>query len=404
VCWTERLSDVPVGGWGLVIRAPGGYSLGRCLAKRHAGGHYVFGALSGKERRALERRKGTLVLDLDWDPLVPQEDIVGELIQSIERFGLDPANIRLVHSNQSAREEFEALWRERTNRELLRTLEFPTSFALAVAYHHGRWRQEDMDARLHRAREALDGAARGKLFASFNGGLRALRLHMLAWMHHARLLERGHVSMLAYSKTPRVLKRLRPDASSRPPANLQASLDKMPYAEKVAPSLLEVWKRLPLTLDVERDFRDRRYERVVWESPEPRYFDDSWFSVVVESHADRMGALHITEKVAKPMLNAHPFVVLGSQNELAQLRSYGFESFAPEFHEEYDGWLWPGGRIQRFLKELRRLCELPEADLAGLCVELWPRCEHNFRHFLGGGAREALSAVFERDVLDQLVG
>ena len=402
VRWTGNLSDLPMGGWAMVIHAPGAYALGQSLAFRHAGGHYVFGALSREERRALEAKNGVLVLDLSWDPLIPREDIVGGLIRSIDRFGLDPGRVRLVHSNQSARAAFETQWRKLSDWDPVRALEFPTSFALSVAYHQGRWSPEQVAARLARAENALRSGERSKLFASFNGGLRALRLHMVAWLHHVGLLERGHVSMLAYSKGPLILRRLRRGASSRPPANLRSSLEKLPFTEDMGASLAEVWRRLPLTLDLERDFRDQGYEHVVWESPDPRYFDDSWLTVVVESHADRLETLHITEKVAKPMLNAHPFLAVGSQNAMAQLRSYGFESFAPQFHEDFDAWPWPRERYRRVLKELRRLAALPPAGLQALCLELWPRCEHNLRHFVGGGARQALSAAFERDVLDQL--
>ena len=402
VRWADSLADLPHGGWGLVIHAPGAYALGRSLAWRHAGGHYVFDALSRQERRALEARNGVLVLDLSWDPLSAREDVVAALAQSIERFGLDPARVRLVHSNQAARAAFEAQWRRLSDREPLRTLEFPTSFALAVAYHHGRWTPDQMDARLARARAALQSGERSKLYASFNGGLRALRLHMVAWLHHVGLLERGHVSMLAYRKGPLIMRRLRPGSSRRPPANLSGSLEKLPFTEDLGASLGAVWRRLPLTLDFDGDFRDQGYERTVWESPDPRYFDDSWFSVVVESHADRLETLHITEKVAKPMLNAHPFLAVGSQNALAELRGHGFETFAPQFREDFDAWPWPRERYRRVLKELRRLASLPPEDLQQLCIELWPRCEHNFRHLVGGGARQALAAAFERDVLDQL--
>lgn len=399
--WAERLSDLPRSDWALVIRAPNGYALDAGLAARHAGGRYVFGALSREERRALETRDGVLVLDLDWDPLAPSEEVVAGLIGSIDRFGLDPARIRLMHSNQAGRAAFEAQWRRLSNRPAVRTLEFPTSFALAVAYQGARRREEEITARLERARAALHSGTRGKLFNSFNGGLRAQRLHLVAWLHHVRLLERGHVSMLGYRKGPRWLTQLKRGASNGPPAELQASLQKMPLADETAESLREVWRRLPLTLDLEGDFREHGYERVAWESPDPRYYDDSWFSVVVESHADALDMLHITEKVAKPILNAHPFLALGSQNAMAQLCAYGFESFAPQFDENFDAWPWPKERMRRFMKEIRRLGSLEPDHLRDLCIELWPRCEHNYRHFFGG-AHQRLGEAFRRDVLDQL--
>jgi hypothetical protein len=76
----------------------------------------------------------------------------------------------------------------------------------------------------------------------------------------------------------------------------------------------------------------------------------------VESHANRPGVLHSTEKVLKPMLNAHPFLTIGSQGAMAQLRAYGFESFAPQFDEAYDAWPWPRERM-------RLVMEVSSADI-----------------------------------------
>ena len=400
VRWADGLAELPRGEWGLVIHASGGYSLDRELAARHAGGYFVFGALSPAERRALERRNGVLVLDLDWDPLIPHEEVVAGLARSLERHGLDPGRVRLVHANQDGRAAFETHWRSHSSLPPPRTLEFPTSFALAVACHAGR-RADEIATRLERARAALHAGSRSKVFASFNGGLRAQRLHLVAWLHHVGLLERGHVSLMGYSKGPRRMSSIQRGSAAGPPANLCESLAKMPYAAEVAGSLGEVWRRLPLALDLDRHFREQRYEEVVWESPDPRYYDDSWFSVVAESHADRTGMLHITEKVAKPILNAHPFLLLGSQNALAQLRAYGFETFAPQFDEGYDAWPWPKERMRRVMKELRRLASLEPDELRELCIALWPRCEHNYRHF-HDGARQRLADEFQAKVLDQL--
>jgi len=403
VDWTEHLADLPRGGWGLVVHAPGRFSLSKSLAVRHAGGLYAFGALSRQERRALEAKRGVLVLDLDWDPLFPDEEVVAGLLQSIDSFELDPAQVRLVHCNEAARAAFEAQWRRLASREPLRTLEFPTSFALAVAYHQGRRTPDERTVRLQQAHGALHAGSKAKRFASLNGGLRPPRLHLIAWLHHLGLLERGHVSLLGYRKRPWLIRGLGRGGESGPPAEMMRSLAKAPYAEEVADSLEAVWAKLPLTLDLEGPSRDFAYEQMAWESADPALHDDSWFSVVMEPYADRTDMLHVTEKVAKPMLNAQPFLANGSQHALARLRALGFESFAPQFNEDFDEWPWPRERFRLLLDEVRRVATLPEADLRQACIELWPRCEHNYRHFLEGGARDRLSEAFQGEVLDRLL-
>ena len=402
VRWARRLADLPQGGWGLVIHASGSYSLGRALADRHAGGLFVLDRIRPEERRALEARDGVLIIDLDWDPLIPVEEVVEALIGALEAFNLPPSRVRLVHANQAARAPFEALWRRLSASEPCRTLEVPTSFALGVVWQHLHGDRRKAEARLEQARAAALAGGKARAFNSFNGGIRAHRLHVLACLHAAGLMDRGFVSMLAYDKNPWGTRRHKKHSSDLPPEGVARSLAKMPHAEEVAASVEALWRQLPLTLDLRHDFRLLGYERMVWSSQDPRYYDDSWFSAVMESHSNRPDVTHITEKAMKPMLNAHPFLYLGGHGGLARLRSYGFETFAPGFDESYDDQPWPKERMRRFIAELMRLSALPEAELAEIGRALWPRSEHNHRHFWGG-AIEALGRAFQAEVLDQLL-
>jgi hypothetical protein len=399
--WARRLTDLPRGGWALAIHAPGSYALNRELAERHAAGLSVFDRLTVQERRALEERDGVLLLDLDWDPLLPLEEVTAGLIASIEDFGMPTSRIRILHANQAARIPFEALWRRLTSLEPCPTLEFPTSFALGLVWQHARRDQDRIEARLAQAMARLERPELEKKFNLFNGGLRAHRLHALAWLHREGLLGEGYVSMLGYDKNPRGTLRLRAGQTAPLPPELRHESAKMAHPDRLDADLEAVWRMTPMTLDLRHDFRLLGYERMVWSSQDPSYYDRSWFSAVTESHAHRAQCLHITEKVMKPMLNAHPFVYLGGKAGLKQLGKYGFESFSPQFDESYDRHGEPRARIRTFLAELSRLAALPQADLRELCIELWPRCEHNYRHIWGGGF-ERLRRDFHTEVLDRL--
>jgi hypothetical protein len=401
VTWARRLADLPRGGWALVIHAPGSFSLNRELAAQHAAGLSVFDRLTDKERHALEARDGVLLLDLDWDPLIAMDEVVIGLIRSIEQLGLPTSRIRILHSNQGARASFEAVWRKHTSLEPCRTLEFPTSLALGLVWQHERRRQSRVEARYRGAKARLASAPLEKKFNLFNGGLRPHRLHVLAFLHRAGLLEDGYVSMLGYRKDPRGTQRLKAGQNGGLPAELRHESHKMSYPEFLGPSLEAVWRMTPMTLDLKHDFRLLGYERMVWSSQDPGYYDRSWFSVVTESHANRPRVLHITEKIMKPLLNVHPFVYLGGAGALAQMRAYGFETFAPVFDERYDLEPEPRARIRLFLEELTRLASMEHGELRDLCIELWPRCVHNHQHFWGG-ALDRLSEDFRAEVLERL--
>ncbi len=402
VRWARRLSDLPQGGWGLVIRAPGSVSLCRELSASHAAGAFVFDQLTTDERRALEQRDGTLILDLGWDPLIATEEIVGGLIRSVEQFGLPTSRIRLLHSNQADQARFEALWRKLTPLEPCANLQFPVSFALGLVYQHANRNPERVKSRIRQARESLDAGAKARKFNSFNGEFRAHRLHVLAALHDAGLLDQGYISMLGYSKQATGTVRRKANGGWETPEPIRAALERLPRAEALAPSIDAVFKMIPLTLDLPNRTGPDAWERMVWSSQQPRFYDQSWFSVVIDSNSHRRDMVHITEKVMKPMINGHPFLYLGNHGGLAQIRSLGFETFSPVFDESYDLAKDFNTRLELFLDELLRLASMSADDLTQACLELWPRLEHNYWRFWGD-AFERLRQDFHSDVLDRLI-
>ena len=91
----------------------------------------------------------------------------------------------------------------------------------------------------------------------------------------------------------------------------------------------------------------------------------SWFSVVTETEMrDRL--LRITEKPLKPLMNFHPFMVLGNPGSLELLRGYGFRSFPEMFDESYDEEPDPRRRFEMVFGQIERLCALEESELARL--------------------------------------
>jgi hypothetical protein len=94
----------------------------------------------------------------------------------------------------------------------------------------------------------------------------------------------------------------------------------------------------------------------------PQYAD-SWFTVVTESEMNRR-VMRITEKPLKPLLNLHPFLVLGSPGSLKLLRDYGFETYCDIFDERYDEETSVRRRFDMVYEQVRRLCVLDEAEMA----------------------------------------
>ncbi len=98
-------------------------------------------------------------------------------------------------------------------------------------------------------------------------------------------------------------------------------------------------------------------------------YAQSWFSVVTESElGDR--PLRITEKSLKPLLNFHPFLLLGNPGSLKMLRDLGFTTFGQVFDERYDDELSPRRRFDLVYDQAARLCRMDEAELRRLTEEI----------------------------------
>lgn len=80
----------------------------------------------------------------------------------------------------------------------------------------------------------------------------------------------------------------------------------------------------------------------------PRCYTDTWFSVVAETIYDYPYTF-FTEKIWKPILMAHPFIVAANAGYLQDLRAAGFRTFNNYIDERYDQIDSPVDRINRII-------------------------------------------------------
>ena len=107
----------------------------------------------------------------------------------------------------------------------------------------------------------------------------------------------------------------------------------------------------------------------------------SWFSVVTETEMDDQ-PIRITEKMLKPLVNLHPFIVFGNPGSLSRLRALGFRTFGDAIDEGYDEEPDPQARFERAYGEVRRLCSLTQEELGRLQARLCDVLVFNARHGL----------------------
>jgi hypothetical protein len=88
----------------------------------------------------------------------------------------------------------------------------------------------------------------------------------------------------------------------------------------------------PLVIDDDNPDRVAEYHNFLSRKDE---YENSYFTIISETNAESPYSF-LTEKTIKPIMNLHPFVVLGNPNTLDVLKSHGFKTFDKWWDESYD--------------------------------------------------------------------
>jgi hypothetical protein len=128
-----------------------------------------------------------------------------------------------------------------------------------------------------------------------------------------------------------------------------------------------------------------------------RCYTDTWFSLVSETIFDYPHSFR-TEKIYKPILMAHPFVVAANAAYLKDLRNAGFQTFQTLIDESYDQIDSPTARIERiinivrdisntgaaeFWEASRNICKYNQQHLVEYNREQRAQLPHNLANYLG---------------------
>ncbi|MDX9731735.1 MAG: hypothetical protein RBT63_08195 [Bdellovibrionales bacterium] len=147
---------------------------------------------------------------------------------------------------------------------------------------------------------------------------------------------------------------------------------------------------LPKTLD--RSFANDSHRKFSNATDDHRsqtiknYFIDSYFSLIAEGFTTQTGAHDleapsmISEKVFYPIMNLHPFIILGEAHSLARLREYGYKTFSNWIDESYDDIESTEDRLFAALQAAETLCGLSEEQWQIMLSEMWPVLLHNRAH------------------------
>lgn len=90
---------------------------------------------------------------------------------------------------------------------------------------------------------------------------------------------------------------------------------------------------------------------------------------------------HLTEKIFKPIVTKHPFILLGCCNNLKYLKSYGFKTFDKWWDESYDDIQDPIQRLMAVTRIVEEICSRDTETLEKMLCEMQSVLDYNFNLF-----------------------
>jgi hypothetical protein len=162
---------------------------------------------------------------------------------------------------------------------------------------------------------------------------------------------------------------------------------KLDSVDSLFPSLLDLmdtidntFSKLPLNVDTDKILEiNHAY------SPQRdllKFYRNSYFSIVSETYFFKGNPKFFTEKIFKPIIHKHPFILLSTPNMLQHLREYGYKTFDGIIDESYDTIENDDERFLAVVNEIERLCNLSESELKTFreqCIEI---VDYNFNHIM----------------------
>jgi len=132
------------------------------------------------------------------------------------------------------------------------------------------------------------------------------------------------------------------------------------------------------------------------ETKEP--YLNSYFSIVTETvFNERIGMT--SEKIWRPMLHFHPFIVHGSKGTLKEIKKLGFKTFHPHIDESYDEESDVAMRMKKFSNEIIRICNMSDDEIHQWYNNMLPILNHNHKLISEYGKKYSTDGKFHGQII-----
>ena len=125
-----------------------------------------------------------------------------------------------------------------------------------------------------------------------------------------------------------------------------------------------------------------------------KHYQETYLSIVSEtlykSRAHKWsGRLNFfSEKICKPLINLHPFILMSTPYSLRKLKEFGFKTFHPFINERYDKQENDLERMQMIFDELDKFKNKSDKELKDWWKQILPILEHNQKTLINMGNKK----------------
>jgi hypothetical protein len=317
-----------------------------------------------------------LVFDRSGEGVAHQRKFTDELHALLSEKRVDFGRCLLLTQNRTYRADYDAYCRASGIQRGMHVFEY--DYFISRFFHDYAERGGEVFERRLAAFESRP-AERERQFISLNHSARPLRVLFLLSLLRDGLFERGFVSFGGFRRDDE------PEGARKRISQTMAAaaLARQPGFEDLAKELVPLLPKLAGLGEVFLGDGSFDSAQRLAGDLETDIYAKTWLTAVAETEMTHL-PMRITEKPLKPLVNLHPFVLLGNPGSLARLRSFGFQTFGGVIDEGYDDETDPRKRFDRAYGEVRRLCGLGEPELRKLETRLREVLVGNAWHGLVG--------------------
>jgi hypothetical protein len=167
--------------------------------------------------------------------------------------------------------------------------------------------------------------------------------------------------------------------------SIKRNIDNDELYKHIIESITDISAQFPLRLNIESTFNKNWVDR-----NDISYYDNSYFSLVTETFffpKEQWGCVdetpvYFTEKIFKPIVMCHPFVLVSRPLSLPWLKKMGYKTFDPYINESYDSIENNRDRLVAIVDEVTRLCNQTTEQWLEWQTGVKEIVEHNKKIFL----------------------